>query len=124
MYMKKLKITTILVWLIPLILIGLILYYPFKINIIESQVTNYLENTKGYNSSEINSVEGQISKLPTFSVNVIFEDEPHLVYRYKVENGKVEQMGVSLSKNGESNDKISQKYHENELELKHREMIK
>lgn len=122
--MKKLKITTILVWLIPLILIGLILYYPFKINIIESQVTNYLENTKGYNSSEINSVEGQISKLPTFSVNVIFEDEPHLVYRYKVENGKVEQMGVSLSKNGESNDKISQKYHENELELKHREMIK
>ncbi|MFJ8066435.1 hypothetical protein ACIQYS_17700 [Psychrobacillus sp. NPDC096426] len=67
-------------------------YIELKKNSLEKQVEAYLIEDKGYDFQEIQSIEGIFSKLPVWSVCVVFEDESDINYYYQIESGKVFQV--------------------------------
>jgi hypothetical protein len=49
---------------------------------IKHEVMQYLLEEKGYQKSEIKEIKSLFGKLPTFSVIVVFIDEPEVGYNY------------------------------------------
>lgn len=95
--MKRVKYWVISLWLLFILLLASpYLYVKYKLFTIEKQVEHYLTHEKAYEPSAISSLKGRFSKLPTFSVLVIFKDEPDITYSYKVENdGRIIQLTPS-----------------------------
>jgi hypothetical protein len=109
-------------FIILLILIFLASPYVFvkyKLNTLEEKVSDYLIHSKGYDSSDLISVEGKFGKLPNFSVDVIFKDEPMIIYRYIQSGMEIKQRNFTITdeamKNNYDFDDI------NKSELKHLE---
>lgn len=75
----------------------------WKKHYLAKQVEEYLIEDKGYDLQEIKSIEGIFSKMPVWSVQVVFEDESDINYDYQIESGNVLQVreyprkGVSKS---------------------------
>ncbi len=80
--------------LLILFLIGAaILFCWIKLTVyhLEKDVRSYLVEEKGYPEADISMLEGQFSKLPTFSVHVTFRDEPQMIYYYMLDYGHIVQ---------------------------------
>ena len=75
------------------LVIGLFIYIPLKLHDLESQVSHYLVNEKQINPAQIATLTGRIGKLPLFSVEVTFTDEPDVRYMYREKNGSIIQIG-------------------------------
>ncbi|WP_225986052.1 hypothetical protein [Psychrobacillus glaciei] len=58
-----------------------------KKNSLEKQAEEYLTEGKGYGLQEIKSIESVFSKLPVWSVRVVFEDESKINYYYQIKSG-------------------------------------
>lgn len=75
-------------WKISTAVIILLILVPFlyiQINkiVYEKRVTDYLMEEKGYRAEDIQSVTAKWGlKLPPFYAEVVFEDEPNVVYIY------------------------------------------
>lgn len=92
-------------------------YVEIKKMNLEKKVEEYLINDRGYKPQEIESIEGRFSKLPVWSVSVVFKDEHNLIYHYKVESNKVEQFTVSTAKN--VSESFQKSFLKSEIEFKH-----
>ncbi|QOS97262.1 DUF3139 domain-containing protein [Brevibacterium sp. JNUCC-42] len=101
-----------------LILIALLLFYlafyfntRSHINKLESELRLYLINEKHYSDTEIKSIKAHRGKMPKYWVDVVFNDEPHIVYKYTDRDvGEWHQIAPSASD------------HNNEIEYKHKEI--
>ncbi|MCG7410872.1 DUF3139 domain-containing protein [Paenibacillus sp. ACRRX] len=95
-----------LIWSACIILIlvgGIYSYYLIKVNSMEHSLKSYLMTEKNYKESDINSLTGKIAKAPKYSVQVIFSDEPSVIYIYTDHGtGKWRQLipGVPESESG------------------------
>ncbi len=63
---------------------------------LEKDVQSYLVEEKGYQEADISTLKGQFSKLPTFSVDVTFRDEPQKIYYYMRDNGHIVQYNCAF----------------------------
>lgn len=72
-------------------------YIKYKHYITEKETQEYLIEY-GYEDEDILSIHSKIKKLSLFTAEVTFVDEPDITYDYKVENGKVIQLGPTLDK--------------------------
>lgn len=79
----------------------------------------YLIEDKGYDLQEIKSIEGIFSKLPVWSVRVVFEDESEINYYYQIESGNVLQVREDPGK-GVSKSFLND-YTDGRMDLIHRE---
>ena len=64
-----------------------------KKQLYEKKVENYLIENRSYQKEEIESIKAKwhFAGLPSYWVNVIFSDEPNVVYIYFAHNSKVRQ---------------------------------
>jgi hypothetical protein len=115
--MNKKRLFIIL--LILIFLVSPYLYVKYKLNTLEAKVTEYLIHNKGYARSDLISVEGKFSKLPNFSVYVVFKDEPMIRYSYLEEGQEIKQLHYSTSNEADKNNYDFDDI--NESELKHLE---
>ncbi|MEN2466523.1 DUF3139 domain-containing protein [Ornithinibacillus sp. FSL M8-0202] len=77
------KVSLIVFLIILAIFLSPFLYVEINKYIYEKRVTNYLINEKGYDKSELASVEGVFGfKAPQFYTTVIFENELSITYTY------------------------------------------
>ncbi len=83
----------ILILLIVLLAMSPFLYVEIKIYHDEQKIKSYLLNEKGYTEKEIFSIEGKLAKAPLFPITVIFNDEKHIEYEYRVTKTSVIQIG-------------------------------
>ncbi|MDF2066532.1 DUF3139 domain-containing protein [Bacillus sp. Cr_A10] len=94
-------------------------YVDIKKKHMEKKVETYLIENKGYDAQEIKSIEGLFSKMPVWSVRVIFEDESNINYYYQIESDKVIQTREYPAKN--VNTSFLQDFIEGKMIPKHRE---
>jgi hypothetical protein len=78
----------ILVIAIP---IGIFVFIKITLYSLEKDTTHFLLVDKGLEKTSIMSIKPVFGKAPSFSVRVIFKDEPDNVYLYKKDNGQVSQ---------------------------------
>ena len=81
--MKKLLIVAVIIAiLVPFCTI------EFKKQLYEKRVENYLTENKLYQKEEIKSIQAKwhLGGLPSYWVNVIYMDEPNIVYIYFAHN--------------------------------------
>lgn len=50
---------------------------------------------KGYKKPDIKSIETIVGMAPRLSTQVIFEDEPQVIYHYKKDDGEIVQLGLN-----------------------------
>ncbi|MCM3145107.1 DUF3139 domain-containing protein [Brevibacillus sp. MER 51] len=81
--MKKLFYSIVV---LGLIVGGVYTYIQIKLNDLEAKMHQYLVVTNDYKESDILRVEAVFSKMPTYSVNVVFKDEPDVTYNYTFRN--------------------------------------
>ncbi|MFS0554991.1 DUF3139 domain-containing protein [Brevibacillus sp. 179-C9.3 HS] len=67
---------------------------------LENQVRQHLITEKNIDEKIIVSVDGVFGKLPLFSVEVIFADEPDVKYFYTEKNGKIITLHSTLKPKG------------------------
>ena len=96
--MKWLKWSFILAFLLVL-LIPLIIFGLFKINNdkLEKETYSYLID-KGYEDSDIESVNSTYKKLSRFTAEVVFVNEPEVTYDYKKDGDRIIQLGPTIRK--------------------------
>lgn len=70
-------------------------------NSLESDVRGYLFK-QGYINEEIKSIRTRVGKAPVFSVEVIFMDEPEIIYYYRKDDGKIIQYGIPTDISGKN----------------------
>lgn len=78
----------ILIIIVPVVIYG---YVQYQHNSLEKETYSYLID-KGYEGQEILSVESKLKKLSLFTAEVIFEDEPNVIYEYKRDDSKIIQL--------------------------------
>lgn len=84
-----------------LILISVpIIYVQGILLSLENQVRQHLITEKNIDEKIIVSVDGVFGKLPLYSVEVIFADEPDVKYFYTEKNGKIITLNSTLKPKG------------------------
>lgn len=78
----KKKIIIILSLTLILLLLSTRIYINVKKQKCLNEVTNYLYQEKGYTEADIKMIESKKSRLPSYYVKVIFENEPTIMYSY------------------------------------------
>ncbi|WP_193769141.1 DUF3139 domain-containing protein [Metasolibacillus meyeri] len=111
------KIKKIVFLALSLLVFSGFLYVEIKKMNLEKKVEEYLINDSGYKLQEIESIEGRFSKLPVWSVSVVFKDENNLIYHYRIEFNKVEQFSISTAKN--VSESFRKSFLKKEIEFKH-----
>jgi hypothetical protein len=84
--MAKLYVRIMLTFCVLVIAIPLIIFAFIKFNLhtLETKTIQYLLEDKAFNKANIMSIKSTFGKAPLFSVNVVFKDEPEVVYYYKL----------------------------------------
>lgn len=79
---KRLIIIVVLAILAPILTIEI------KKQLFEKRVTTYLMETKSYEKEEIQSIQAKwhFAGLPKYWIDVIFFDEPNVIYTYFAHN--------------------------------------
>ena len=97
--MKKIfSVVGMIIILSPLICLG---YVEYRLHRLEKVTYTYLYDVKNYAEKEVLSVKGNMKKLSLFTVEVIFSDEPAIMYDYKMNGrGEIIQIGASDPKDG------------------------
>ena len=96
---KKVMIVTIVVIFIALVLTPIVAIQANKY-IYKNRVSTYLIEEKGFVNEDIELIEGKWGKLPTFYVNVVFKNEPHVKYTYFAHDNDVYQFSYEISDEG------------------------
>ncbi|RNB56864.1 DUF3139 domain-containing protein [Brevibacillus gelatini] len=94
------KKTMIMLFLGLLLISAPVIYVQVTLLNLENQVRHYLITEKNIDEQTIASIDGVFGKLPNFSVEVVFADEPDVRYFYTENNGKIVPIGVSLKPEG------------------------
>ncbi|MBM7107252.1 hypothetical protein SAM19_00602 [Brevibacillus laterosporus] len=82
------------------------------INYLEDELKSYLINKKHYSENDIKSIQGHRGKMPKYWVDVIFNDEPNIIYKYTDRDvGEWRQIEPSAS---DLNNGLKYKHIENE----------
>lgn len=84
------KATATLIALFLLLVMGANLYVKIQLRTLHAQVSTHLQQ-QGYKPEEIASSNPRFSKQPVFGIDVIFQDEPRVVYTYANEKGTLVQ---------------------------------
>jgi len=109
--MKGISMKKKLVFLVTCVIIVILIGYGI-ISYLKSAQTKDVEaylQSEGYSTSDMSSIQTEISKAPLFNTKVIFKDESNVIYYYwkvgdKVRQGTPEVLGVDV------NDQDSYKY--------------
>lgn len=98
----KMKKREIIIFLLVIALISTpFIYIKTTLISLENKVHNYLVMEKGIENSNISSIKGIFSKVPLFSVEVVFTDESDVRYYYReIESGEIIQLNSSLKPEG------------------------
>lgn len=92
-----LSIGCFLIVLSPLILTA---YLKIQFSILEKETYRFLTREMGYEEADILTVEAKLKKLSLFTAEVVFVDEPQVIYDYKRDgDGRMIQIGASVPKN-------------------------
>ncbi|EJL45272.1 MULTISPECIES: DUF3139 domain-containing protein [Brevibacillus] len=83
------KKTMIIVFLVLIMISAPVIYVQGTLLSLENQVRQYLITEKNLDEKTIVSLDGVFGKLPVFSVEVIFADEPDVRYFYTEKNGNI-----------------------------------
>ncbi|MED1644269.1 DUF3139 domain-containing protein [Brevibacillus agri] len=90
----------IIVFLILILIAAPVIYVQGTLLSLENQVRQYLITEKNLDEKTIASVDGVFGKLPLFSVEVIFADEPDVRYFYTEKNGEIIPLSATLKPEG------------------------
>nr|WP_274388562.1 DUF3139 domain-containing protein [Brevibacillus agri] len=63
-------------------------YIQFKLYNLEKEMLHYLVATNHYKESDTLEIKAKYSKMPTYSVDAVFKDEPNVTYNYTLYDGK------------------------------------
>ena len=92
------RILSIVLVFVLLAIAGLIGYVEIKKWSDARQVTAWLIRDQGYAKDDLLKVRGKFGKLPTFSVGVVFRDEPHVEYWYRLDGDHgIKALGPEIS---------------------------
>ncbi|WP_202076533.1 DUF3139 domain-containing protein [Caldalkalibacillus salinus] len=112
---KKRIILIVIVTFVTIMIIAPFLFIEYQHYNIEKKVTAHLLDDKDYNQEEFEITKTTIGKLPLYSANVVFKDEPEIIYIYKVGSELVFQIDVATVDNNTHPDEIDSEFkHEDE----------
>ncbi|MGZ0052476.1 DUF3139 domain-containing protein [Brevibacillus gelatini] len=94
------KKTMIMLFLVLLLISAPVIYVQGTLLRLENQVRHYLITEENIDEKAIVSLNGVFGKLPNFSVEVIFADEPDVRYFYADIDGKIVPVHTSLKPEG------------------------
>lgn len=75
-------------------------YIESKKGLLEEEVYEYLYS-KGYEEEDIRSLDGKFGTLPLFAVDVIFVNEPEVIYTYREREEKIIQLDWGITNEAE-----------------------
>lgn|SRR5690625_1426187 len=87
-------IISLIIIIVPTSVYGFVKYKSYTL---EKETRKHLK-TIGYKDDEILDVKTKIKKLSLFTAEVIFSDEPNIIYDYKKEGNNIIQIGPTTDK--------------------------
>ncbi|WP_202080526.1 DUF3139 domain-containing protein [Caldalkalibacillus salinus] len=111
---KKRTMLIAIVAFVTIMTLAPYLFIQYQHYNIEKKVTAYLLNDKEYDQEDFEIVRTDIGKVPRYSADVVFKDEPKIFYIYSVYPESLIQVDVFTVDDNTQEDKMNSKF-------KHRE---